>query len=179
MTMKKFRSPQTLAIVALALSLFFTACTKEEQAPEDQAKTESTVDEMNIQGQALNGVGISGLISQATAERMSKTFLDQNRSRSGQQSEYVVFNLKDLDKYLGQLKKKYKSENVYVYFGVYDEKTAVNKKDIGRMTVFFLGDNNTAPKSKGGIRVQSIFDTNGDVLDDGSSNYLNHGSIYP
>ncbi|MGL6068545.1 MAG: hypothetical protein ACRC0I_07295, partial [Sediminibacterium sp.] len=79
----------------------------------------------------------------------------------------------DLDNYIQQLKSQYKSDSVYVSFGVYDEKTAVNKKDIGRITVFFLGKNNNAVK-KGDIRGQDV------TLGDGSgSNYLNHGSIWP
>ncbi|MFX7140550.1 hypothetical protein ABTH88_21705, partial [Acinetobacter baumannii] len=81
-------------------------------------------------------------ISEETAERMQDAF--ERKYASANTTEYVAFSIKDLDNYIQQLKAQYKSDSVYVSFGVYDEKTAVNKKDIGRITVFFLGKNNNA-----------------------------------
>jgi hypothetical protein len=155
--------------LALALSATIIACSKDDN---ETAKLQSQSDaaELSVRGNAAGA--INGLISREAAERMQEAFEKKYSSANG--TEYVAFSVKDLDNYMQQLKAKYKSDSVYVSFGVYDEKTAVNKKDIGRITVFFLGKNNNATKN-GNIRGQ-------EVLDDGTgtgSNYLNHGTIWP
>ncbi|MGL4359747.1 MAG: hypothetical protein ACRCSM_04600 [Sediminibacterium sp.] len=165
--MKKVFTNKGLWLV-LALSAAIISCSKNDT---ETAKLQNQSDnsELSVRGNAATP--ISGLISQETAERMQDAF--ERKYSSANATEYVAFSIKDLDNYIQQLKSQYKSDSVYVSFGVYDEKTAVNKKDIGRITVFFLGKNNNAVK-KGDIRGQDV------TLGDGSgSNYLNHGSIWP
>ena len=123
---------------------------------------------MNLSSQAINGSNIRGLISKEAAERMGENFNQAYKTKNG--TEYVAFSVRDMSNYLQQLKGKYKSDSVYVSFGVYDEKTAVKRKDIGRITVFFMGKNNN--KTNGNIRSQ-------EAEDDGTSNYFNHGTIWP
>jgi hypothetical protein len=168
--MKKTMTNKSL-LAALFTVLLFTACSKDEN---ETAKLQGNAEneEMLIQGNAFGTEPINGLISKDAAERMQDNFNKKFASSNG--TEHIAFSVNDLGNYVKQLKNKYKSDSVYVSFGVYDEKTAVNKKDIGRITVFFFGKNNN-PNQSGNIRSQ-------EVLDDGTgtgSNYFNHGSIWP
>lgn len=165
--MKKLLSNKCLWL-ALSLSATMMSCSKDDN---DTAKLQNQSDnnELSVRGNAA--APINGLISEDAAERMQEAFAKKYKSANS--TDYVAFSIKDIDNYVQQLKAKYKSDSIYVSFGVYDEKTAVNKKDIGRITVFFLGKNNNSVK-KGDIRGQDV------LLDDGTgSNYLNHGSIWP
>ncbi len=149
-------------------SLTLVSCEKAQEEAIDPT-VENAVDEGNISAQAA-GNTIRGLISKEAAERMGEKFNETYKSKNT--SQYVAFSIKDMGNYLDQLKRKYKSDSVYVSFGVYDEQTAVKKSDIGRVTVFFMGKN--LKTKTGNIKSQAI----DDVMDDGS-NYFNHGSIWP
>jgi hypothetical protein len=164
--MRKFLNFKFVAASLIAAAFTLSSCQKEQEPADESAN--SGRDESKISSQAVNGTNIRGLISKETAERMAETFNQAYKTKNG--TEYVAFAVNDMSNYLLQLKEKYKSDSVYVSFGVYDAKTAVNKADIGRITVFFMGKNNN--KSTGNIRSQS-------TEDDGSSNYFNHGSIWP
>jgi uncharacterized protein YoxC len=168
--MKKIIINKSL-LAAVFSVLLFAACTKDEN---ETAKLQSNTDdgELSIQGNAIGSVAISGLISKDAADRMQENFNKKFASSNG--TEYVAFSVKDLGNYVQQLKSKYKSDSVYVSFGVYDEKTAVNQKDVGRITVFFFGKNNN-PKNSGSIRSQERVDDGTDA----GSNYFNHGNIWP
>lgn len=169
--MKKLTYTKSLSAVLFAL-LFLAACTKDEN---ETAKLQSESDdaEMNIQGNAVGAANINGLISKDAADRMQTAFNAKYGVSNG--TEHVAFSVKDLNNYVQELKRKYKSDSIYVSFGVYDEKTAVNKKDVGRITVFFFGKNNNPKKGTGNIKSQ-------EAEDDGTgsgSNYFNHGTIWP
>lgn len=164
--MRKSLNFQFVAAGLIAATFTLLSCQKDQGNP-DNLET-GAKDEAKISSQAVNGANIRGLISKEAAERMGQNFNQTYKSTNS--TEYVAFSVVDMSNYLQQLKDKYKSDSVYVSFGVYDEKTAVNIKDIGRTTVFFMGKNNN--KTSGNIRSQ-------DALDDGSSNYFNHGSIWP
>jgi len=166
--MRKFLNFQLIAASLFAFSISLTSCQKDQDVADEATSESSTINEMNISSQAVNGTNIRGLISKETAERMGQNFNKTYKTKNG--TEYVGFS-SDMSNYLQQLKDKYKSDSVYVSFGVYDEKTAVNKKDVGRITVFFMGKNNNKNAS-GNIKSQR-------AEDDDASNYFNHGSIWP
>ena len=166
--MKNLFSKRFLALGVIA-SLSFTACQKAET--EANALQSNKKDaEMNVVGSAANATAINGLISESAAERMQKEYKENYEGDN--YTEHVVFKISDLQKYLDQLKKTYKSDKVYVYFGQYDEVTAPKPSYKGRISVFFLGNNKTS--NSGNFRSQNTTDGPGD-----GSNYLNHGTIWP
>lgn len=168
--MKKYFTMKFLGILLVAAAV--SSCQK-DQGETSLTQTSSTREEGSVSGQAVAANNISGLISEESGEGLRENYHSKN-ARSGNETEYVAFSVKDLSNYLALIRSKYKSDSVYVSFGVYDEKTAVKKRDIGRTTIFFMGKNNVSKAGK--IRSQD------DVLDDGTgngSNYLNHGNIYP
>jgi hypothetical protein len=168
--MKNLFSKRFLALGVIA-SLSFTACQKAEtEANTLQSNKKDT--EMNVVGSAATATAINGLISESAAARMQATYKKNYVGKN--YTEHVVFNIEDLQKYLEQLKKTYKSDKVYVYFGQYDEVTAPSPSHKGRVSVFFLGNNKRS--NSGNFRSQDIGD--GSTPGDGS-NYLNHGSIWP
>lgn len=166
--MKKYFNTRLLTISMVLASVTLVSCQKAQEKANDPA-VENAFNEGKISAQAT-GNTIRGLISKETAERMGEKFNETYKSEN--KSQYVAFSIKDLGNYLDQLKRSYKSDSVYVSFGVYDEKTAVKKSDIGRVTVFFMGKNMNT--KTGNIKSQAA----DDVMDDGS-NYFNHGSIWP
>ena len=165
LSMKKHLNSKLICVTVFTAFISMTSCQKDQEAAETSTSAREVT---RISSQAVNGTNIRGLISKETADRMSETFNQTYKSTNS--TQYVAFDINDMSNYLQQLKDKYKSDSVYVSFGIYDEKTAVNQTDIGRITVFFMGKNNTKPN--GNIRSQS---SDSDTL----SNYLNHGSIWP
>jgi thioredoxin reductase len=167
--MKKYFTIKFLGVLLIAAAV--SSCQK-DQGDTTLMQTSGTQEEGRVSGQAITANNISGLISEESGENLRENYHNKN-ARSGNETEYVAFSVKDLSNYLALIRSKYKSDSVYVSFGVYDEKTAVNKKNIGRTTIFFMGKNNV---SKAG-RIRSQDDTGEDNGD--GSNYLNHGNIYP
>ena len=69
------------------------------------------------------------------------------------------------------MRRKYKSDKIYVNFGMYGKgANPVNSKDWGRLTVFFTG-NKTPTSSNGGRKT--------DGASDGFDEFLNHGQLTP
>lgn len=168
--MKKYFTMKFLGVLLIAAAV--SSCQK-DQGENSLTQTSSAQEEGSVSGQAVAANNISGLISEASGEELRENYHNKN-ARSGNETEYVAFSVKDLSNYLALIRSKYKSDSIYVSFGVYTEKTAVSKKDIGRTTIFFMGKNNVSKAGK--IRSQD------DTEDDGTgfgSNYLNHGTIYP
>lgn len=168
--MKKYFTMKFLGVLLIAATV--SSCQK-DQGENSLTQTSSAREEGSVSGQAVAANNISGLISEESGEELRENYHNKN-ARSGNETEYVAFSVKDLSNYLALIRSKYKSDSVYVSFGTYTEKTAVNKKDIGRTTIFFMGKNNVSKAGK--IRSQN------DTEDDGTgfgSNYLNHGTIYP
>ena len=163
--MKKFSFSVSMLFLATTVAFLFMACQK-EQTPataEETAATESN----NIVG--VSGGAIPGLISTSSADASRAAYLKQ--ADKGE-TEYIEFEIKDLLEYLKAMKAKYKSDAVYVNFGVYDSKTVPNgnKSYVGRKTVFFSVNNKK--KSGGNIVVNDDGDPEG-------PNELNHGTIWP
>ncbi|TAG13943.1 MAG: hypothetical protein EAZ35_09305 [Sphingobacteriia bacterium] len=153
-------------IGSILLATTFMACEK-DQADTNTLRSSETDTEMSISGSAASGE-INGLITESAADRMKSNF--NKTFTTGKKTESITFSVKDLSNYLAQLKTKFKSDSVSVSFGVYDETTAVKKKDIGRITVFFKGN---GKKSKNG--------NIGGQEDEPSApgKYLNHGALFP
>lgn len=167
--MKNLFSKRFLALGVIA-SLSFTACQKAEtEANTLQSNNKDA--EMNLVGSANSTVAINGLITESAASTMQERY--KANYKGNNYTEYVEFDINDMENYIKQLKNKYKSSKVRVYFGEYDATTTTNSKNIGRTTVFFLGDNKKA--KNGNIRSQNVEDG----LPEEGSNYLNHGSIWP
>ncbi len=167
--MKNLFSKRFLALGVIA-SLSFTACQKAET--ETNALQSNKKDaEMNVVGAAAKATAINGLISESAAARMQATYKKNYKGENF--TEYVVFDVDDMEKYIKEIKNKYKSDKVYVYFGQYDAVTAPKPAYEGRVSVFFLGNNKKS--NSGNFRSQDIGD--GTTVD--GSNYLNHGTIWP
>lgn len=147
--------------VTMSLVLCLMACQKQQDATVDQA-TDSNI----IQMAAGTGKP-SGDINRDDAADLAETY--KKSSNGG--TEYVAFKIKDLQLFLNNIQAKYKSDEVYVNFGVYTDKTAPSKDLIGRTTIFFSGNNKK--KTLGGI-----VKTN-DLAELDFSDYLNHGQVYP
>ena len=167
--MKNLISKRFLALGVIA-SLSFTACQKAE-TESNLMQSNNKDNEMNLVGSAA-AVSINGLITEDAAKAMQEAY--QKKFGALTKTEYVEFDVKDIENFVKQIKSKYKSDKVRVYFGVYDEKTTTKRDYIGRTTVFFLGNNKKS--NSGNIRSQNTGDP-GDPTD--GSNYMNHGSIWP
>ncbi|MDD2792487.1 MAG: hypothetical protein PHD73_04855, partial [Sediminibacterium sp.] len=154
--MKKYFTIKLLGVLLIAAAV--SSCQK-DQGENVLTQTSSAKEEGSVSGQAVAANNISGLISEESGEELRENYHNKN-ARSGNETEYVAFSVKDLSNYLALIRSKYKSDSIYVSFGVYNEKTAVNKKDVGRTTIFFMGKNNVSKAGK--IRSQD------DVLDDGT-----------
>lgn len=167
--MKNLISKRFLAL-GVIVSLSLTACQKAE-TESNPLQSSSNDAEMNIVGSARSGSSIKGLISESAATRMQETY--KKNYKGDNYTEHVVFDIDDMEQYIKEIKKKYKSDKVYVYFGQYDNVTAPKKEYNGRISVFFLGSNRIT--NSGNIRSQSV----GDGTSVDGSNYLNHGTIWP
>ena len=168
--MKNLISKRFLAL-GVVVSLFsLTACQKAE-TESNMLQSNNKDAEMSIVGSARNASSIKGLISESAATRMQETYKKNYTGKN--YTEYVVYDVDDMEQYIKEIKKKYKSDKVYVYFGQYDNVTAPKPEYNGRVSVFFLGNNKIT--NSGNIRSQSLGD--GTSID--GSNYLNHGSIWP
>jgi hypothetical protein len=167
--MKNLISNRLLALGIIA-SLSFTACQKAETESNLMQSNKEDA-EMNLVGSAAKQVAINGLISEGNAAKMQATYKKNYQGKNF--TEYVEFDIKDMEEFIKQLKKKYKSDKLYVYFGEYDKTTAPKSNYEGRVSVFFLGNNKKS--NSGNFRSQDI----GDGIPTDGSNYLNHGTIWP
>jgi len=115
----------------------------------------------------------AGSIKPSYASALAANYIKQYGSDDNQ-TQSVAFSAKDLIAFLNGLQTKYKSDIIYVNFGVYGKGALpVNSKDYGRLTVFFTGNKIPAPTSS--LHNNGILDNLDDVLDE----FLNHGSMLP
>lgn len=163
----KFNFRKSLSVIgSFLLATTFISCEK-DQTDANALRASETNTEMAISGSATSS--INGLITEEAAARMQASF--SKAFTGAKKTESVTFSVKDLNNYLAQLKSKYKSDSVSVCFGIYDETTAVSKKDIGRMTVLFKGN---GKKTKKG----SIAGQDDEPIGEPGRN-LNHGCLFP
>jgi hypothetical protein len=160
--MKKLSLLGNLALV-IGLIILVSSCQKQQDAVTTTATTPTDAAVIKT----VSGDGYSGKITSSEADEMAKTF--KSKAQSGS-TEYVEFNIKDLQAYLASIQTKYKSDKVYVNFAIYDATTAPDPSLSGRQTVYFSGNNLSGsnsgnPRTGFGVRV---------LMD-----YMNHGNIYP
>jgi hypothetical protein len=162
--MKKINSMSGFLMLAVVATLF-VACQKEQNGVSAQNGVAASKANESAIGVAVNGSDVEGFITGDAAQQMHNAYVKANPNGT----QYVVFKIKDLQGFLQVLKSKYKSDNVYVNFAIYNAQTAPDPSSVGKTTVYFSGDDNRVSSST----VQSNADTAP------SDAYLNHGGIYP
>lgn len=147
----------------MLVTVFFSSCQKEQTVAETPAANENS----NIVGVA--GVGpYEGSIAPSYAASLAANYVKKFGDKD--QSIRVEFKTKDLIAFINGLQAKYKSDVIYVNFGVYGKGAEpVNPKDYGRLTVFFTGNKIPAPSTS----------RRTDGLLDGLDEFLNHGGLVP
>ena len=163
--MKKFSFISSVFLLVLVLVFLFVGCQKEQAAT--TTDTEQSNSE-NIKATAGSSM-INGLISQDHAQQMSDAFA---KKCPRVVTRYVGYSTKNLIAFLNVLLTKYKSDSVFVGYGLYDSNTAPKASYIGRSTIFFMGQNMIT--TTGAIKVQSVNDE-----DSNTSNFLNQGALFP
>lgn len=160
--MKKIHLLSGFLMLAVVTTL--VACQKEQNGVSPQKERSSVSgSETAISGVAVNGVDVSGLISSSTAQEMHDVYVAANPNGT----QYVEFQIKDLEGFLQILKSKYKSDVVRVNFGIYDSNTANDPANVGKTTVYFSGLDKRS--NDGAIKTNAT----------GDDSSLNHGSIWP
>lgn len=154
-------------IMAAIISVAMVSCQKEQATATDQEANTST-ESSRVVGVAGAGP-YAGSIDISYAAALAANYTAKYDDNT--QPQYVVFDAKDLVAFINNLQSKYKSDKIYVNFGVYGKGALpVNSKDYGRLTVFFTGNRIPAPSS-------SNQNTNG--ADEPSDAFLNHGGLVP
>lgn len=162
--MKKFSFISSVLLLVVVITFLFIGCQKESSVTEEEV---SASDNASIKAIVGNG-SFEGSIDGSYAASLQRNFRQEYDTDN--QTLQVAFSAKNLAAFIGSLQTKYKSDIIYVNFGVYGKgASAPNAKDNGRMTVFFTGNN--MPGSKGGVK------SNGATSS--SDEYLNHGEIFP
>ncbi|TAJ47253.1 MAG: hypothetical protein EPO58_16310 [Chitinophagaceae bacterium] len=148
----------------MLVTVLFSSCQKEQAAATED--TTATSDE-RVVGTAGSGP-YAGSINAGYAASLAANYA--KKFGNDDQTLRVEFKAKDLIAFINGMQAKYKSDIVYVNFGVYGRGAQpANPKDYGRLTVFFTGNRIPAPSAT--RRTDGI----GDPLDE----FLNHGQIYP
>lgn len=148
--MKKFQILGTVLMLSVVTTLL-VACQKEQDGVTNEVNNKSS--EEMITAIEVDASSIPGIIDQNEAASMAARYAAAGVNKS----EYVSFNLKDIQNYLTVLKRG-GSEKIYVNFGMYEN---------GRMTVFFSGDKK---KRSGNIRGNNV---------EKETEFLNHGGLFP
>ena len=167
--MKQISSILYTALFSTAVLVLSTGCQKEQSASvTEEAVTAS--EEAKVTGMTGTSGKYAGSVSQSYADALAANYI-KKYGNDDRQTQSVAFSASDLISFLSGLKTKYKSDIIYVNFGVYGKGAApVNAKDWGRLTVFFTG--NKIPLSSGNRRNDGEEDTSG-------SDFLNHGQMVP
>lgn len=170
--MKKFSSFTGMLLTAILVVVVFAACQKEQSSTVNQETASTSSDETTIVRTAGTG-NLPGEISPSYAAALAANF-SKEFANEDEYTQYVAFNAKDLVAFINNLQNKYKSDIVYVNFGLYGKDApAVNSKNNGRLTVFFTGNKIPAPNSSA-RRNNGIFD-----LTTVTDEFLNHGQLVP
>jgi hypothetical protein len=165
--MKKFSLLPGLVLTASVVLVFLISCQKEQAAAPVEPVQAASENIVGIAGSGSYPGSINPSYAAALAANYVKKYGDDD-----DQTQSVAFSAKDLIAFISGLKTKYKSDIIYVNFGVYGRGALpLKSKDYGRLTVFFTGDKissaNNGRKTDGN-------DTT--VLSDV---FLNHGQIFP
>jgi hypothetical protein len=165
--MKKYSLfSRALTLVVLA-TVVLMSCKKEQSEVADTIVPPATDNSGLIVSGSGNGP-YSGSIDQSYAAALAGNYA--KKYDDDDQVQYVSFKADELISFLQNLKAKYKSDYIYVNFGVYGKGAKpVSSKDWGRLTVFFTGNKIPATIKR---RTEGVMDLSDDE-------FLNHGQIYP
>lgn len=160
--MKKFQILGA-ALLLSVVTILLVACQKEQDGVTNEVNNNSSSE--TLRGVQVDASNITGMISQDAAASLAAEYAKAyGNSRNSKYTQSVTFDIKDLQSFLAILKKK-GGQSVTVNFGVYNEKTAHNASQVGRLTVFFTGSST----SKGQIRSN----------DSRMEEFLNEGNLLP
>jgi len=147
----------------MLVTVLFSSCQKEQAASTEDTAAASE----RVVGVAGNGP-YEGSINAGYAASLAANYA--KKFGGDDQTLRVEFKAKDLIAFINGIQAKYKSDIIYVNFGVYGKGAQpVNPKDYGRLTVFFTGNKIPAPSAT--RRTDGL----GDPLDE----FLNHGGLVP
>ena len=151
--------------MAVFTTILIISCQKEQNNVTPDTASASTENNVVV---GVSGGTIPGLITRSDADDLTNEYLKVNGSSATQS---VQFSIADLTAYITAMQKKYKSDKIYINFGIYNSKTTPNgnKALIGKRTIYFGVNNN---KSGSSTKKDDAFDS----FDD---DYLNHGQLYP
>jgi hypothetical protein len=167
--MKKFSFFSTAVLLSSIVVVLLISCQKEQNAVSNEPET-NAVDETHMV--AVSGSGpYSGSIKPSYASSLAANYAKKyGTDENG--AQYVAFSAKDLVAFINGLQAKYKSDIVYVNFGVYGKGALpLKSKDYGKLTVFFTGNKIS------GTNTQRNFGVDADNV--ANDEFLNHGQIYP
>ena len=170
--MKKFSFLSGAVLLSAGVVVLLASCQKEQTIVSNEENATAAATE-NTHIVALSGSGpYAGSIKKSYAASLAANY-QKKYGDDDDQAQYVAFSAKDLVAFINGLQTKYKSDIVYVNFGVYGKGALpIKSKDYGRLTVFFTGNKITGSNSNR---------RNDGVADDELSNdeFLNHGNIWP
>ncbi len=168
--MKKFSFFSNKLLLLAVLTVFTISCQK-EQVETTEPEIAAT-DNNRIVGVSGDGP-YAGSIAPSYAASLANNYQKKYGDDDDNVVERVEFKAKDLIAFINGLQAKYKSDVIYVNFGVYGKGALpVNSKDYGRLTVFFTGNKIPAPATPRNRRSDGILE---EVLDE----FLNHGQLNP
>lgn len=159
-------------MMAMAV-VFLVSCQKDEVAATTDNQNNTTV---VAEGAVVGTAGLghyAGSIPSTYASALAANY--SRKYGEGDQAQSVAFSAKDLISFIQGLQAKYKSDVIYVNFGVYGKGAApVSSKDWGKLTVFFTGNKIPSASSNGSTRKDGPDDITADP-----DQFLNHGQIFP
>lgn len=167
--MKKFSFLSAAVLLSSIVVVLLISCQKEQSVTSNDPAMNATEETHTV---ALSGSGpYSGSIKPSYASSLAANYAKKYGSDEDQ-TQSVAFSAKDLVAFINGLQAKYKSDIIYVNFGVYGKGALpVKSKDYGRLTVFFTGN-----------KINAVNDRrNNGIADDVSANdeFLNHGNLTP
>ncbi|MES2371022.1 MAG: hypothetical protein V4557_00480 [Bacteroidota bacterium] len=168
--MKKFSFLSAAVLLSSIVVVLLISCQKEQSIASNEPSLNST-EETHIV--ALSGNGpYSGSIKPSYAASLAANYAKKYGSDNNQ-TQYVAFSAKDLVAFINGLQAKYKSDIIYVNFGVYGQGALpVQSRDYGRLTVFFTGNKIL------GSNTQRNFGA-ADADNAANDDFLNHGGLVP
>ena len=170
--MKKFSFLSAAVLLSSIVVVLLISCQKEQSAVSNEPEMSSTEQTHIV---ALAGSGpYSGSINPTYAASLAANYEKKygNNGNNDDHAQYVAFSAKDLVSFINNLQTKYKSDIIYVNFGVYGKGALpLNSKDYGKLTVFFTGNKISGTNTTRSFGV--------DADDAANDEFLNHGGIYP
>jgi hypothetical protein len=166
--MKKISFLSSVFLLVVVVTFLFIGCQKESAVSEEETTIATSSDAEKITATVNGTQEIIGLVSKDDAEKMAEAFAKRHPEVI---TKSVGYSTKNMIAFLSTLLVKYKSDSVFVYYGLYDKETAPKPSYIGKSTIFFMGKNK-GKKASGNIQLLE------DETTEKSSNYLNRGEVF-